>query len=37
MPILLLYEVSILCARVVEKKRAEREAAEDAEDEAADE
>ncbi len=32
-PILLLYEVSILCARVVEKKRAEREAAEDAENE----
>ena len=28
-PILLLYEVSILCARVVEKKRAEREAAAD--------
>ena len=36
-PILLLYEISILCARVVEKKRAEREAAADAEDEAADE
>ena len=29
LPAILLYEVSILCARVVEKKRAEREAAED--------
>jgi len=28
-PILLLYEISILCAKVVERKRAEREAAED--------
>jgi len=28
-PILALYEISILCARMVEKKRAEREAAED--------
>ena len=31
-PILLLYEISILCARLVEKKRAEREAAAEAED-----
>lgn len=30
-PILLLYEISILCARLVEKKRAEREAAAEAE------
>ncbi len=29
-PILVLYEVSIFCAKMVEKKRAEREAAEDA-------
>ncbi|MCG8693567.1 MAG: twin-arginine translocase subunit TatC [Minwuiales bacterium] len=31
-PILVLYEVSIYCAKLVEKKRAEREAAEDAAD-----
>jgi sec-independent protein translocase protein TatC len=31
LPTLLLYEVSILCVRMVEKKRAEREAADEAE------
>jgi len=35
-PIVFLYEVSIWCAKFVEKKRAEREAAEEAEDAAAD-
>ncbi len=36
LPIVVLYEVSIWCAKFVEKKRAEREAAEAAEDAAAD-
>jgi sec-independent protein translocase protein TatC len=33
-PILLLYELSIIAVRIVEKRRAEAEAAEDAADEA---